>query len=86
MSELTAEGIAVAVPCRMLKLARQPYYRWSARPVTPRELEQVYRANALLDSHLDGPEFAYRFLVNQARDAGQLMAVNSLNPRDVLKE
>ena len=79
MSELVAKGTAVAVPCGVLKLARQPYYRWLARPVTPRELEQVYRANALLDSHLDGPEFAYLFLVNQARDAGQFIAVKSAN-------
>ena len=26
--ELAADGIPVAVTCRVLKLARQPYYRW----------------------------------------------------------
>ena len=34
MSELAADGIPVAVTCRVLKLARQPYYRWLANPVT----------------------------------------------------
>jgi hypothetical protein len=46
VSELAAGGIPVAVTCRVLKIARQPYYRWLAQPVTPAELEQAYRANA----------------------------------------
>ena len=77
MSELATEGIAVAVTCRVLKLARQPYYRWLAGPVTPGELDQAYRANALFDAHLDDPEFGYRFLVVQARDPGLAMAVRT---------
>ncbi|TDW74965.1 hypothetical protein [Kribbella pratensis] len=74
MSELAADGIPVAVTCRVLKIARQPYYRWLARPVTTAELEQAYRANALFDAHRDDPEFGYRFLVDEARDAGEPMA------------
>ena len=74
MSELAADGIPVAVTCRVLKLARQPYYRWLANPVTPAELVQAYRANALFDAHGDDPEFGYRFLVDEARDAGESMA------------
>ena len=31
--ELAADGIPVAVSCRVLKLSRQPYYRWLAAPV-----------------------------------------------------
>jgi len=34
VNELAADGIPVAVTCRVLKLARQPYYRWRATPVT----------------------------------------------------
>ena len=34
--ELAADGIPVTVTCRVLKLARQPYYRWLACPVTDR--------------------------------------------------
>lgn len=74
MSELAAEGIPVVVTCRVLKLARQPYYRWLARPVTDAELTRAYRANALFDAHGDDPEFGYRFLVDEAREAGQAMS------------
>ena len=73
MSELAADGIPVVVTCRVLELARQPYYRWLADPVRPAELEQAHRANALFDAHRDDPEFGYRFLVDEARDAGQVM-------------
>ena len=74
MSELAAGGIAVAVTCRVLKIARQPYYRWRANPVTEAELTAAYRANALFDAHRDDPEFGYRFLVDEAREAGEPMA------------
>ena len=74
MSELAGDGIPVVVTCRVLKLARQPYYRWLAAPVTPAELERAHRANALFDAHRDDPEFGYRFLVEEARDAGQVMS------------
>ncbi|MCT1607772.1 hypothetical protein M3B43_10675 [Nesterenkonia massiliensis] len=71
MSELAADGIPVAVSCRVLKLARQPYYRWLYDPVTRRELDEAYRANALLDAHRDDPEFGYRLLADEARDEGE---------------
>lgn len=72
--ELAADGIPVAVTCRVLELARQPYYRWLDDPVTDTELEDAYRANALFDAHRDDPEFGYRFLADEARAAGQPMA------------
>ena len=72
--ELAADGIPVTVTCRVLKIARQPYYRWLADPVTDAELAEAYRANALFDAHRDDPEFGYRFLVDEARDAGPPMA------------
>jgi transposase InsO family protein len=76
--ELAAEDaplrVPVAVTCRVLKIARQPYYRWLASPVTDAELTAAYRTNALFDAHRDDPEFGYRFLVDEARDAGEPMA------------
>jgi putative transposase len=72
--DLAVDGIPVTVTCRVLKIARQPYYRWLAGPVTDAELDQAYRANALFDAHRDDPEFGYRFLFYEARDAGQVMA------------
>ena len=74
MSELAADGIPVSVSCRVLKLARQPYYRWRRSPVTERELTQAYRANALYDAHVEDPEFGYRFLADEARDLGEPMS------------
>jgi transposase InsO family protein len=68
--ELAADGIPVAVTCRVLKIARQPYYRWLADPVTDAEMAEAYLANALFDAHRDDPEFGYRFLADEARDAG----------------
>ena len=73
VSELAADGIPVVVSCRVLKLARQPYYRWLRNPVTRRELEEAYRANALFNAHRDDPEFGYRLLADEARDEGEPM-------------
>jgi putative transposase len=64
----------VAVTCRVLKLARQPYYRWRAAPVADAERVGAYRANALFGAHTDDPEFGYRYLVEEARIAGEPMA------------
>ncbi|GHG50868.1 integrase [Flavimobilis marinus] len=76
--ELAATGapvrVPVAVTCRVLKLARAPYYRWLAAPVTARDLAQAHRANALFDAHADDPEFGHRLLADEARDAGHAMA------------
>ncbi|MFF8036370.1 IS3 family transposase [Streptomyces sp. NPDC016626] len=69
--------VPVAVTCRVLDLARQPYYRWLARPVTDAELTEAHRANALFDAHRDDPEFGHRFLLDKARAAGRAMAERS---------
>ncbi|NJP74502.1 IS3 family transposase [Streptomyces sp. C1-2] len=66
--------VPVAVTCRVLGLARQPYYRWLASPVTDAEHAEAYRANALFDAHRDDPEFGHRFLLDEARAAGEPMA------------
>ncbi|MET7552062.1 DDE-type integrase/transposase/recombinase, partial [Streptomyces sp. NPDC005500] len=74
MKELAGDGVPVTVTCRVLKLARQPYYRWLDRPVTDAEFEQAARANALFDAHREDPEFGYRFLADEARSVGSGMA------------
>ncbi|MFF9200549.1 IS3 family transposase [Streptomyces sp. NPDC014986] len=68
------DRVPVAVTCRVLGLARQPYYRWLASPVTDAETAEAYRANALFDAHCDDPEFGHRFLLDEARAAGEPMA------------
>ncbi|MGV0869106.1 IS3 family transposase [Corynebacterium kalidii] len=74
VTELAAAGIPVTVTCRVLKLSRQPYCRWLADPVTPNEVVEAYRANALFDAHKDSPEFGHRLLADEARDVGEPMA------------
>lgn len=71
--ELAADGIPVTVTCRVLNIARQPYYRWLKCPVTDRELDEAYLANAIFDAHRDDPEFGYRFLADEARAAGHVV-------------
>jgi putative transposase len=74
VSELAADGIPVTVTCRVLKLARQPYYRWLREPVSDAEITEAYRADALFEAHHDDPEFGYRLLADEARAAGEPMA------------
>jgi len=68
--ELSCDGIPVTVTCRVLKLARQPYYRWLACPVTDREWDDAQLAHALFDAHRDDPEFGYRFLADEVHAGG----------------
>jgi transposase InsO family protein len=72
--ELASAGAAIRVPvavsCRVLKLHRQHYYAWLTDPVTDAEWTEARLANAIFDAHRDDPEFGYRFLVDEVRDAG----------------
>ena len=68
--DLAADGVPVTVTCRVLKLCRQQYYRWLDQPFTDAELDEAYLANAVFDAHRDDPEFGYRFLADEVRDAG----------------
>ncbi len=75
--DLAAAGapvrVPVAVTCRVLKIARQPYYRWLTRPVTDADWLEAHRANALFDAHREDLEFGHRLLADEAREAGQAM-------------
>jgi putative transposase len=73
VSELAADGIPVTVTCRVLKLARQPYYRWLKEPVANAEWDEAHLANAIFDAHRDDPEFGYRFLADEVRLAGHVV-------------
>ena len=68
--ELAGDGIPVTVTCRVLKLARLPYYRWLRNPVSDAELERAWLSNAVFDAHRDDPEFGYRFLCDEVRSVG----------------
>ena len=62
---------------RVLKLSRQPYYRWLAAPIPEAVVVEAYRANALFDAHRDDPEFGYRYLADEAEASGQPMAART---------
>ena len=62
------------MPCRVLKLARAPYYRWLREPVGHAGRLRQQRVRALRDAHHDDPEFGYRLLADEARQAGFPMA------------
>lgn len=68
--ELAEDGIPVTVTCRVLNLSRQPYYRWLNQPISNTGLNKAHLANTVFDAHRDDPEFGYRFLADEARDAG----------------
>lgn len=51
VSELAVDGVSVTVACRLLTLARQPYYRWCEEPVNEADLAAAHRENALVDAH-----------------------------------
>ncbi|WP_394357785.1 IS3 family transposase [Microbacterium betulae] len=74
VAELADAGIPVTVSCRVLKLARQPYYRWRNDPIRDADVLRAYRTNALHDAHHDDLTFGYRYLADEARRAGWRMS------------
>lgn len=68
--ELATDGIPVSVSCRVLDVARQPYYRWLCQPTGPAEARRQALAEAIREAHADDPEFGYRFLADEVRTAG----------------
>jgi len=49
--ELAVDGVSVTVTRRVLKIARQPFYRWLAGPVMALDWVQAHRMKALFDAH-----------------------------------
>lgn len=55
---------------RVLKFAKQPYYRWLQAPVSRRDWDDAHLINAAIDVHADDPAFGYRFIADELADAG----------------
>ena len=72
--ELATDGIPVSVSCRILNVARQPYYRWLRQPVGPTEARRQQLTAAIGEAHADDPEFGYRFLAHEVRASGHEVA------------
>lgn len=68
--DLAADGIPVAVTCRVLGFTPQAFYKWQADPVTDADWDDAHVINAALDVHADDPAFGYRFITDQLRDRG----------------
>jgi hypothetical protein len=52
---MAADGIPVAVACRVLGFSKQAFYAWKAAPVTERDWSDAHLINAALDVHRDDP-------------------------------
>ena len=70
VDDLAADGIPVAVTCRVLGFSRQAYYAWRANPVSRRDLDDAYLINAARDIHADDPAFGYRFIADELPQRG----------------
>ena len=49
--ELAANGIDVAVACRVLKVSRSGYHQWRHRPASTRDIDDAWLTNTILDVH-----------------------------------
>ncbi len=72
--ELAATGapirVPVAVTCRVLDIAKQPYYRWLKAPVSDRDWDDAHLINAAIDIHEEDAEFGYRLIADDLADLG----------------
>ncbi|MFI7523997.1 IS3 family transposase [Micromonospora orduensis] len=76
VGDLAADGIPVAVTCRVLGFSKQAYYAWKNNPVTRRDLDDAYLINAALDIHHDDPAFGYRFIADELPAHGIIAGPN----------
>jgi hypothetical protein len=63
--DLAADGVPVAVTCRVLSFSKQAFYQWCQDPAPQRDWDETHLINAALDIHRDGPAFGYRFIADE---------------------
>ena len=68
--DLAADGVPVAVTCRVLGFSKQGFYAWRANPVTDRDWADAHLVNAAIEIHHDDPEFSYRFIADKLAEVG----------------
>ncbi|MBB2925495.1 transposase InsO family protein [Cellulomonas cellasea] len=79
VDDLAADGIPVAVTCRVLGFSKQAYYAWRARPVTDRDWDDAHLINAAIAIHHDDPEFGYRFIADELPARGIVAGRNRVH-------
>jgi putative transposase len=70
VQELAAEGIPVRLTRGVLGFSPQAFGKWRANPVTGREWTDAHLTSALAGACDDDPEFGYRLLADELRQAG----------------
>ncbi|MBD2766175.1 IS3 family transposase [Kocuria sp. cx-455] len=68
--DLAADGIPVAVTCRVLGFSKQSFYEWRAKPVTDRDWDDAHLIDAAIAIHAEDPAFGYRFIADELPDHG----------------
>ncbi|MWV75833.1 hypothetical protein SAMN06295924_11534 [Rathayibacter rathayi NCPPB 2980 = VKM Ac-1601] len=53
--DLAADGIAVAVACRVLGFSKQAFYAWKKQPFSDRDWDDAHLPNAAFDAHRNDP-------------------------------
>jgi putative transposase len=74
--DLAADGIPVAVTCRVLGFSKQAFYAWRQNPVPLRDWDEAHLINAALDIHADDPAFGYRFIADELPARGIIAGEN----------
>lgn len=57
--DLAADGVPVAVTCRVLGFSKQACYAWRQNPVSRRDWDVAHLINAAAGIHRDDPAFGY---------------------------
>jgi putative transposase len=68
--DLAADGIPVAVTCRVLGFSTQAFNKWRRNPISQRDWDDAHLLNAAIDIHIDDPAFGYRFICDELRAEG----------------
>ena len=68
--DLAADGIPVAVACRVLGFSTQAFNKWRRTPFSQRDWEDAHLTNLAHDIHHDDPTFGYRFVADEIADHG----------------
>jgi hypothetical protein len=71
VEDLAADGIPVAVACRVLGFSTQAFYQWKTNPVSQRDWDDAHLINAAYDIHRDDPAFGYRFIADELCDGAR---------------